>query len=426
MLPTVEIKGKSIDSPSAALASAGVEIIGFKALSESFEKWIPPSMRMRTNWEVEIYYQERLRKGEVTRRDRLYRFLASPSSSPGAYGFALAILALSIASCISQGIYATQQARRVEAWIAAADADVSPERFFEQLEASRSDESFWEGFEAANGLERNDGRIHDADEWLILVFLAIFSLELLVRVIAYPKPHYEMMLYVDLLCLVPFIVSSTFDTSTNLFTGAMIEVRAVLRSPPIVYYRRARCQGAHARSTLVCSLWRAALHSRAPCVGRRSAVRDGLLSHPLPQDDGSPHRHARAARHAQGLRGVAHHPLVRHTHARHLLRRHPLCRGVRSERRRAARHYDRLVDVHRHHDHGRREMWGDSHTHTHKFCPSGSTLPLAFHSSHSGCCAHYRLSILWTVDCGLRIVVRRSAMGTTHRSRAPAASSSPS
>jgi hypothetical protein len=61
-------------------------------MNTNFERMIPPSMRMSTNWGVELYYQNQLREGLVTRRDKIYRFLASPSSSAGAHVFALTIL----------------------------------------------------------------------------------------------------------------------------------------------------------------------------------------------------------------------------------------------------------------------------------------------------------------------------------------------
>uniref|UniRef100_A0A0D3IMM4 Uncharacterized protein n=2 Tax=Emiliania huxleyi TaxID=2903 RepID=A0A0D3IMM4_EMIH1 len=72
-----------------------------------------PALRVLTNWKVETYIQERRAAGCVSSRDRLYRFLASPTSSGNALMFALLILAFSFASIITFGVESHQHSKQV-------------------------------------------------------------------------------------------------------------------------------------------------------------------------------------------------------------------------------------------------------------------------------------------------------------------------
>ena len=72
-----------------------------------------PALRVLTNWKVETYIQERRAAGCVSSRDRLYRFLASPTSSGNALMFALLILAVSLASIITFGVESHQHSKQV-------------------------------------------------------------------------------------------------------------------------------------------------------------------------------------------------------------------------------------------------------------------------------------------------------------------------
>ena len=64
----------------------------------------PPAMRLMNNWNVEMYYRSRKGQGVLTLRDRIYRFLASPVSSPYSQYFSFAILVISMASVITFGV----------------------------------------------------------------------------------------------------------------------------------------------------------------------------------------------------------------------------------------------------------------------------------------------------------------------------------
>ena len=71
---------------------------------------LPVSLRLMTNFPVELYFAGKKRAGTVTFRDKLYRFLDSPTSSIPAAAFGFFILIVSLSSVISFGVDSTRQA----------------------------------------------------------------------------------------------------------------------------------------------------------------------------------------------------------------------------------------------------------------------------------------------------------------------------
>ena len=70
-----------------------------------------PAFFVLADWQVEMYYCERVREGSVTVRDRVYLFLASPSSSTGGMLIGFAVWLISAAS-----VYSSRPLRRSTRW----------------------------------------------------------------------------------------------------------------------------------------------------------------------------------------------------------------------------------------------------------------------------------------------------------------------
>ncbi|EOD19791.1 hypothetical protein EMIHUDRAFT_117824 [Emiliania huxleyi CCMP1516] len=144
-----------------------------------------PALRVLTNWKVETYIQERRAAGCVSSRDRLYRFLASPTSSGNALMFALLILAVSFASIITFGVESHQHSKQVSSAL----------------------ELYGEN---ATAIEEHLGSLTPPYEEPLFawncVLAAMFTAELALRLATYPTPLRDSELWVDALALLPLIL----------------------------------------------------------------------------------------------------------------------------------------------------------------------------------------------------------------------------
>ena len=144
-----------------------------------------PALRVLTNWKVETYIQERRAAGCVSSRDRLYRFLASPTSSGNALMFALLVLAVSFASIITFGVESHQHSKQVSSAL----------------------ELYGEN---ATAIEEHLGSLTPPYEEPLFawncVLAAMFTAELALRLATYPTPLRDSELWVDALALLPLIL----------------------------------------------------------------------------------------------------------------------------------------------------------------------------------------------------------------------------
>ena len=144
-----------------------------------------PALRVLTNWKVETYIQGRKAAGCVSSRDRLYRFLASPTSSGNALMFALLILAVSFASIITFGVESHQHSKQVSSAL----------------------ELYGEN---ATAIEEHLGSLTPPYEEPLFawncVLAAMFTAELALRLATYPTPLRDSELWVDALALLPLIL----------------------------------------------------------------------------------------------------------------------------------------------------------------------------------------------------------------------------
>ena len=70
----------------------------------SFMRLIPPAFHMLTNWDTELLYMRKMRRGTLTSKDKLHRFLGSPVSSKYGIAVSFSLLIISIASIMTLGI----------------------------------------------------------------------------------------------------------------------------------------------------------------------------------------------------------------------------------------------------------------------------------------------------------------------------------
>ena len=126
-----------------------------------------PALTMCHNWEVEERIaQRKLFNGRLSPREALFHFLASPASSSAAAAFAGAILGLNLVALVITAL-----------------------------------ENVYDVQRAAAG----DGRDASWEWWANMLFSAVFSAELVLRLAVYHRPWRFWMLYVDAVCLAPFV-----------------------------------------------------------------------------------------------------------------------------------------------------------------------------------------------------------------------------
>jgi hypothetical protein len=137
-----------------------------------------------------LYYAEKCKLGDPSWRDKLYRFLASPASSPGAQLFSFFILVISIGSVFTFGWESTQEATWIRKQLAKIEdpsgqtSPLDPNRYNDPDELA----------------ERNGWRAWN------LFLLAVFVPEFLLRCICYEHPLLDGSIWVDFLCIVPLFV----------------------------------------------------------------------------------------------------------------------------------------------------------------------------------------------------------------------------
>lgn len=128
------------------------------------------------NWEVERYIASRRSAGKLNWQDHVYRALASPGISPFAMGVTVLMLLLSVVS------------------VAIAAVQISDEA--EDMEAGRT-------CPRSGSNKRCDLSYSFISD---IVFAAMFSIELLVRLIFYVNRLYDLTLWLDGLTIVPFFI----------------------------------------------------------------------------------------------------------------------------------------------------------------------------------------------------------------------------
>ena len=148
---------------------------------------LPVAMRLLNNWTVEMRFERARLAGNITWRARVERFLACPLSSHSAYWFSAFILLTSLASVIGFGLESTQQARYVREGIELFDENVSA--IEEYLDANL--EPIW-------------------PVWTLSLCI-FFAVEFAARCVTYSAPWTDLMLWADLLALLPLLLRVTLQ-----------------------------------------------------------------------------------------------------------------------------------------------------------------------------------------------------------------------
>ena len=149
---------------------------------------LPVSLRLMTNFPVELYFAGKKRAGTVTFRDKLYRFLDSPTSSIPAAAFGFFILIVSLSSVISFGVDSTRQAI--------------------SLTSSLEDAMNEQGLDETEILLLNSTSLRNkgANQGWNLFLLSVFGVELLLRLFAYVSPLTDFYVWVDIVTIAPLIM----------------------------------------------------------------------------------------------------------------------------------------------------------------------------------------------------------------------------
>ena len=148
-----------------------------------------PAFFVLADWQVEMYYCERVREGSVTVRDRVYLFLASPSSSTGGMLIGFAVWLISAASVF---ISAAQTIDEVAA-------------------RARYDEDGG----MPGGVE---AKAQAYAAWNV-ASLVIMLLDALLRLWSYRQPLRDSFVVLDLISLIPALMRVSFRFSTTAMPG---------------------------------------------------------------------------------------------------------------------------------------------------------------------------------------------------------------
>ena len=159
---------------------------------------LPVAMHLLNNWTVEMQFERARLAGKITWRARVERFLACPLSSRSAYCFSAFILLTSLTSVIGFGLESTQQARYVREGIELFDDNVSA--IEEYLDANL--EPIW-------------------PIWTLSLCI-FFAVEFVLRCVTYTAPWNDLMLWVDLLALLPLLLRVTLQTEA--FSSTALEL----------------------------------------------------------------------------------------------------------------------------------------------------------------------------------------------------------
>ena len=173
---------------------------------------------MQTNWPAEIVCAE-LRKNNqpLGWRNKLYLFLASPSSSSNAQRFAFFVLLLSISSVLTSGIESTRASSRIAFMLTTVNQMSGGDHGATlQMLSNRT--------LAAQLGASSDGGWRAWDTWT-LSMLGFFTFELLLRLVSYKNPFHDPMMLIDVLCIVPFVLNTVISHSERFhLTGNLVEL----------------------------------------------------------------------------------------------------------------------------------------------------------------------------------------------------------
>jgi len=190
------------DSTAAVRTTVRAAGEGVQSRMHLINSYTPPAMRLQTNWTVETLYRERKNAGTLDWRLRGYRFLASPVSTPSSHLFAFFILLISFASVLTSGIESTDQASLVrDAVIAHGENSTAIEEYIASHDNGHSGWYAW-----------NVG------------CAAIFSLELIARLVTYRQPHRDVMMWIDALALLPLLLRVICPTLDDIFRISALEL----------------------------------------------------------------------------------------------------------------------------------------------------------------------------------------------------------
>ena len=193
---------KTAEARAAMQTTVRVAGEGVQSWNHTINSYTPPAMRLRCNWAVETLYRERKNAGTLDWRLRGYRFLASPVSTPSSHLFAFFILLISFASVLTFGIESAEQAGLVRDAVALhGDNSTAIE---EHIASHDHGNSGWYAWNVACA--------------------AVFSLELIARLVTYHEPHRDVMLWIDALALLPLLLRLICPTLDDIFRISALEL----------------------------------------------------------------------------------------------------------------------------------------------------------------------------------------------------------
>ena len=157
---------------------------------------VPVAFRMLRDWDVERYYARKVKKGTVTFRDKVYRFLGSPASSVAAQLVGFTVLVVSIISVCTFGAELTEEATIVSKYLSGLPAEVLG-NITNRKDASVDFVIPPDNYDAARNVA-----------WTIWnkILLAFFAFEWIVRAVSYHMPWAHAILWLELLCILPLIL----------------------------------------------------------------------------------------------------------------------------------------------------------------------------------------------------------------------------
>ena len=207
----------------------------FDAALASSTDLLPPAFRMMINWEAESFCEQRRLEGTLTTRNRLYRFLVSPASSRGGYWFSFFILIVSIVSVFTAGVEAQLSSGALNLVVQASGGYAS----FEQGLYKELKERAYNGTLDDQFIEQwnlSDHKLSNGWEILNVLYLLVFSSELIMRIISYPNfsAFSDIMIWVDIGCIVPLVIRIWVATSKYFVFGFLLEIYFVYDRPVAV------------------------------------------------------------------------------------------------------------------------------------------------------------------------------------------------